>query len=308
MILRFLLPIFSPIGWTIIGLLLFSFLNPYIALADSVAHFRLHLLMPLTIFTILRLSARRWRSVGVAVAVYGATVVSLYPSLPLIGQGGEDVSGKTLKLMQLNIASRNRKFDEVMGLVKAQQPDVITLQEVTRAAWPMLETLKRDYPTQLACRTNGRGNVVILSKWPSLSQDESLQCTENNRFGWLRLNVDGTPISVASLHLYWPYPYHQPEQVEALLPLIENMPKPVLIGGDFNASAWSANVLKIASASKTDIIAGLRLSLRLKIRSWLPRLVLPIDHVLVPKEGKARAVLGSNVGSDHLPVIATISY
>ncbi|MEP3629889.1 MAG: endonuclease/exonuclease/phosphatase family protein [Hyphomicrobiales bacterium] len=308
MILRFLLSIFSPIGWTIVGLLLFSFLSPLFALAESVAHFRLHLLMPLTIFTLLRLSARRWKSVGIAVVVYGATVASLYPALPFIGQEPLIEGGKTLKLMQFNISFNNRRFDEVTTFVKSEQPDVITFQEITRAAWPMLESLKQDYPTQLACRTNGVGNVVILSKWPSTQNNESTQCTENNRFGWLRLNVDGKLISVASLHLYWPFPYHQPEQVEALLPLIKDMPKPMLIGGDFNATPWSANVSKIASAAEGDLISGLRLSLRTNIKSWLPRLVLPIDHVMTAKGMQARAVLERNIGSDHLPVIATISY
>lgn len=308
MILRFLLPIFSPIGWTIVGLLLFSFLSPYLALADSVAHFRLHLLMPLTIFTILRLTARRWRSVGIAAFVYVATLVSVYPSLPFLGQGKLESDGKTLKLMQLNIAFVNRRFDEVLAVVESEKPDVITLQEITRAAWPMLETLKRDYPTQLACRTNGVGNVVILSKWPNVPHNETTQCTDNNRFGWLRLNVGGKLISVASLHLYWPYPGSQPEQVATLLPLIKDIPQPVLIGGDFNASPWSASVSKIAEVSKTDLIAGLRLSFQLTIRSWSSPLVLPIDHVLAPQETKARAILGPNVGSDHRPVIATISY
>ena len=308
LLFRFLLLIFSPIGWTIIGLLLFSFLNPFIALADSVAHFRFYLLVPLTIFTILRLSARRWKSVGIAVAVYAATVASLYPSLPFVRQEPESAGGKTLKLMQLNIAYTNRQFDKVMTLVDSEQPDVITFQEITRAAWPMLENLKQSYPTQLACRTKGVGNVVILSKWPSTQNNELTQCTENNRFGWLQLNMDGKLISVAGLHLYWPFPYFQPEQVESLLPLLKDIPKPVVIGGDFNAAPWSANVSKIAAASQTDLIAGLRFSFRLTFSSWLSRFVLPIDHVMVPKGAKARAVLGPNMGSDHLPVIATISY
>ncbi|MEP1441686.1 MAG: endonuclease/exonuclease/phosphatase family protein [Hyphomicrobiales bacterium] len=308
MILRFLLPIFSPIGWTIVGLLLFSFLSPFVALADSVAHFRFYLLMPLTVFTLLRLSARRWKSVGIAVAVYAATVASLYPALPFIGQGPLVDSGKTLKLMQFNIGFNNRQFDEVITFVSSEQPDVITFQEITRAAWPMLESLKQNYPTQLSCRTNEVGNVVILSKWPSTLNDEAAQCTENNRFGWLQLNVDGKLISVAALHLYWPFPYYQPEQVEALLPLIKEVPKPVVMGGDFNASPWSVHVSKIATAADVELIAGLRWSLRTILRPWLPSLVLPIDHVMMAKGMRGRAVLGPNIGSDHFPVIATISY
>ena len=93
----------------------------------------------------------------------------------------------------------------------------------------------------------------------------------------------------------------------AAIPLaLENLPERRIVCGDFNATPWNAPFQQMRA--DTGLSTG-------STTTWLPTwpanlpalLRVPIDHVLVSGQlTVAEAKLGAPMGSDHLPLIATI--
>jgi endonuclease/exonuclease/phosphatase (EEP) superfamily protein YafD len=113
------------------------------------------------------------------------------------------------------------------------------------------------------------------------------------------------PLWLVSLHLHWPFPYQQPDQVKWLLPILEALDDPVLIGGDFNMVPWSYTLKSVARATDTKLsgYAGGTFELSYvyqdnDLATWMP--LLPIDHILVPASGPAVSLeRRPQLGSDH---------
>lgn len=215
---------------------------------------------------------------------------------------GTEVRAPDLTLLQFNARFDNRTPDAILSQVAAARPDVITLQEVSRTTQMILERLQADYPFRVLCPFTAVGGVAVLSRHPATGE----WCLEDQGFAGLRVVIGGREVTVAALHLHWPWPYRQQEQIDRLLPELAGLPQPVVIAGDFNAAAWSNAVRLIAVRSQTVPISGLRLTLRMGPPVLGPPAMLPIDHVLVPAGSVAQASRGGEAGSDHLPLIARI--
>ena len=115
-----------------------------------------------------------------------------------------------------------------------------------------------------------------------------------------RIALPDGEVTVASLHLHWPWPYGQQAQLVELLPALQALKGPVFIGGDFNIVAWSDVMARIEAASETKAISGFRFT-----KSLLSGVIqLPIDHILAPPNWPASASIGPRLGSDHNSVIA----
>ena len=144
---------------------------------------------------------------------------------------------------------------------------------------------------------------AVLSRFPKVAE----KCLSRLGLVWMTVNIDGKTLTVASLHLHWPYPYGQWQQIEDLRREFAAMPRPVLIAGDFNAAPWSESVRRIAEATSTQPLPGLRLSLRMGSAGIGPYLMLPIDHILAPAGTSIGSIkLGPPIGSDHLPIVGLI--
>lgn len=261
-------------------------------LFDSVSVMRLHVLISLCVVTILLLLAQKWRSGLVFAGLVTAGVIAMIPYILM-----DDTKGG-LKLLQSNLLFRN-DASALVSYVQDAQPDILTLQEVTDQSLANLDRIRADYPHQVYCTFASVGGVAILTKFPPLEAGSG--CREGDGLVWTRVMTPNGAVTIASIHLFWPYPHHQAEQIERLLPYLEGMPRPVLIGGDFNNVAWSHNIHRIERATGTRAISGIRLSFDV-YKGWGR---FPIDHVLVP-DGKGSARLGANLGSDHKSIIAAL--
>lgn len=176
--------------------------------------------------------------------------------------------------------------------------DVALLQELSAQNGELTGLLADVLPHQAVCPSNTPGTVSILSRWPF--QGEPF-CATGVGLVWVRMALPQGEAAVASLHLDWPWPYGQPEQVAQLLPKLRELPRPVILGGDFNAVPWSQTVARIAEATNTRRAGPLRASFSL---GGLP---ITIDHLLVPDGWNAATAMRPGFGSDHLGQRATLS-
>jgi len=288
--------------------LIFSFLASWLPLADSVAHFRFHLLVGLTLAAALLTVARDWRQAGLAWAVSLAGFISLAPAFPAWGTAEAGGAGPSLTVVQLNLSFRNRTPDAVADFIRGEAADIVTLQEVTGKTVRVIELLGKDYPYRIRCPFSSHvGGVAVLSrlrKAPGPSQG----CVEGKGLAWLRVMAGGRPVSVASMHLHWPYPFGQAPQIDRLEGRLRDIPRPVLVAGDFNAAPWSHAVSRIADATDTTVAGGLRFTFFMGTGRWAPSIAMPIDHILLPAGFSPAAIrAGPGPGSDHRSVVARLA-
>jgi endonuclease/exonuclease/phosphatase (EEP) superfamily protein YafD len=287
--------------------LIFGFLAPRLPVADSLAHFRFHLTIAMALVALVLFVARDWRAGGIACAVALAGFVGLAPAFPLWRAAASGGPAPSITLVQLNLSFRNRRPEAVADFIRAEGADVVTLQEVTRNTGRVIELLGDDYPHRVRCPFARVGGVAVLSRLPRVP-GPSEGCVEGEGLAWLRVMADGRPVSVASVHLQWPYPFGQAPQIDRLQARLQSIPRPVLLAGDFNAAPWSHAVGRVAAATETEVAGGLRFTFQLWPGRWAPSIGMPIDHVLLPAGISPTQVrLGPGLGSDHRSLVARLA-
>lgn len=289
-----------------IGLmLLLGLLAPWHPLADSMAQFRYHLVVAAGVVLALLSLIRAWRWAGCLLVSLLAGFAGLVATVtPDTVAKAAVTPAPPLTLMQFNLLYDNKSLESVIGLVRERRPDFVTLQEITPANHYVLAALSKEYPYQVRCHYSRSGDVAVLSRHPQVAGSAD-GCVPDDGLSWMQVEIDGWRMSVAALHLRWPYPFGQNRNIDRLEAYLKNIPKPVLMGGDFNSAPWSHSVRRIERAVDAKAVRGLRLTLKVRPYSWAPAVRLPVDHILVPKGMVADSVeTGPNIGSDHLPVIA----
>jgi endonuclease/exonuclease/phosphatase (EEP) superfamily protein YafD len=292
-------------------LIVFSMLAPWMAAADSVGHFRFHLTVALLVAVALQVATRQWRPALAGVAVSAVGIAGMAPAIPAWGtrQAGAEISDTALPLtlVQLNLSFRNAAPEAVADFVRREKADVVTLQEVTAGTGRVILMLAREYPYHVLCPFAPVGGVAVLSRLP-MAPGASRGCADGQGMAWIRVIAAGQPVSIASMHLHWPWPFRQNDQVARLRDGLREIPRPVIVAGDFNAAPWSESVARVARDTDTTVARGLRFSFDIRIADWTPPISMPIDQILLPSGVVPLQIrLGPRSGSDHRSVIAELS-
>lgn len=290
--------------------LAFGFLSPWFPVADSFAHFRFHLLLALGIAAVALILLRAPVRAMLAFALILPGIGGLAPALPAATNATKLEQQAAFTLVQLNLNFLNENADDAVRMIRESNADVVTLQEVSSFVWVKVASLFQDYPYNVVCQYSRVGAVAVFSRLPFASENGPRQgCVVGEGLGWVRVKFGDRPVTVASLHLTWPFPFGQTTQLDRLESHLRALPRPVIVGGDFNAAPWSHSVRRVGEATRASAVEGLRLTLYRPSLNWVPGLGLPIDHVLTPPGLVTHSIRrGPNVGSDHLPVIARLGF
>lgn len=274
-------------------------------IGDSLSLFRPLLVPVLAVLSILLLLSgpRRLALAGFAAALLGG--VTLIPPGPVVTLPAE---ARVYGIYQKNLLFRLPAIAPVAEDILASGADFVTLQELHQRNRPILDALRETHPHQHFCPFAAVGGIAVLSRYPGIYGQTV--CASGAGLAAMRVATPDGPLWVVSLHLHWPYPYRQASQVEELLPLLEGLEGPVVLGGDFNMVAWSHAVRAIAGATRAEnaghVGGTFALSHAVKgenILSRMPR--LPIDHVLVPEGAALQSVeRRPRLGSDHHGIMA----
>jgi endonuclease/exonuclease/phosphatase (EEP) superfamily protein YafD len=212
----------------------------------------------------------------------------------------------TIKVVTFNVWVHNQHLDQVADFLAAEAVDVVLLQEVTaghRAA--LLPRLQEAYPHVLTCDCR---NQVLLSRRPWIETGSNPASASAPGLVWARFaDPRGGTYRVVGLHAA--YPLRPGDQAEHYAWLTETFSQeqadPVILAGDFNLTPWSYKLALFAHG--TGLVRHSTF-----LRSWpsegrLPVPVFPIDHVFSSPGIRTIAMAtGPKLGSDHLPVIATL--
>ena len=296
------LGLFIGAGVTVMGLL-----APFAPSLEMVNHFRPFtfggFLLLLTIALVFRL--RRWL---VAVALFALLngVLFVFPvTFQATAASPADTSASAMKVVSFNIWVGNRPMDNIERFLRAEGADVVLLQEIdAEHAAALLPRLKDIYPHQLSCADSRACLLAMLSRTPWTEAEYKHGSYESPALIWARYGEGDDAYRVATLHHAWPFQaYAQANHTDWLIAWRHSIREPLLIAGDFNLTPFSWKLSKFAWKTGLKRYSTYQ-------RSWPGHRYTPaflIDHVFSTDTFKPIDVrTGPALGSDHLPIIATV--
>lgn len=282
---------------------------------DSFGHFRAHLALAVAAGGLMLAATTYWKQGLLAMALGAAALWTTLPAFPIGGPPGaaasEADSGQAVyRLLQLNLRFDNPAPEKVLSLIGRTKPDVVTLEEVSKAWRPRLSLIAAIYPYSVVCSAPTHiGGVAILSRRP-FAKGEAGRCANRGSLATADVDFGGRVLRVAALHLGWPWPADQWRQLDSLRSDFAGIGDTVLLAGDLNAVTWSATVRRVEKDAGLTHVPGIG-------STWLdrrmpdalrPYIGLPIDQVFHKGEvAVLSAKTQESVGSDHLPVLVQFS-
>ena len=272
--------------------------------------FRPQLTLALALAAALALPVRRFGTAvgGLVVALLGVALL-----VPAVRDAGPEVPAEpatTVRLLALNLAHRNDDVAAVVGLIRRERPNVITFSELTPEWARALAPALASYRVRATEPREGAIGIGLYGR-DALSQPRVVRL-----FGDERPSVeaalalpDGRRARILSVH---PPSGLEPgslaahrDAFSALGAWAEERGPLAAICGDLNAVPWMRTLrATVERGGLRAIVPGGPVG-----GSWprVPRrLRAPIDGCLVGSDLRARAELGPDVGSDHLPLLVEL--
>ena len=248
---------------------------------------------------------------------------------------------RVLNVVTFNISRLNHSVNNVEKWLRSTNAHLVLLQELPKGyATNGIINLKDRYPFQIREPIDVRnyGNMV-LSKYP-VTNTEYLALEEGEKYYWtqkLTINVGRQKIAVYNVHLVHPFQWEasvsasnnnslvppipkydnsrRDAQVRRLLTALKTEPLPFIVAGDFNMTD-QAEMYDSLTASMHDAFLeagmGMGLTWPIPVSGGFSAIITPlfrIDYILHSADISAiRAGVGPMLGSDHLPIYATLQF
>jgi endonuclease/exonuclease/phosphatase (EEP) superfamily protein YafD len=293
--------------WGLAAATLAGFAGGWHWLVDLTAHFRWYWLLAALVWFAL---AGRWLGRGailcLLVAVVGnAAAILPYWVPPEPGRTG----GDPVRIVSLNLLVGNPDRQRAPAYLRDCGADVLVLLEVDDAWARALEQLADRYPHRLVEPRADSFGIAVLSRLP-LVESRVVPLAGGPPVIAARVERDKAVFLLLAAHP--PPPMSEPQaatrdaQLAAIGEVAAAAPWPVVVAGDLNTTPWSHAFRGLVDRGRLrDSALGRGVQGTWNARLWAPR--IPIDHVLVAERiGVAARGVGPDVGSDHLPVEATL--
>lgn len=274
------------------------------------------LLLPAIILLGVTMARRRW--LLAAVSSFTTVCLALWevPVLWPVNRAPPASSTGRIRLFDANVAQDNFNLRGIAGEIAADHPDVIALEELTPpAAMSLIKTgVLSDYHWSLIESKPGPGGMGVWSDIPVSDQGTWLSDgTQVEIDMWLH-PTGGPAVRFDVIHVYAPVGAGQPamwrQQLAGVRAHLASEPHPLLVAGDFNATADDEPFQRILGLGLSDaaVLAGRGWEMTWpRNQSWVIP-YLRLDHVLLSGALTVSAYrLGVGRGSDHRPVLAVIA-
>lgn len=289
---------------------LFDRFAPALAIAE---HFALQILGAAVLLTLLALlfKLRAWAVAGSAIALFNLVIV--WPFLPLPGavQAAPAVAARPgLRVVSLNVWYLSDRYDAVLDYLRNSNADLIGLVEVSPEWRAALQPLEAIYPYRSDCiGAVANCEEILLSKYPFEASAAGRIDGHLPVVVWGRIAWQGRSVTIAETHVTRPIragdPRSQGWQMDRLAGYLDTLGPDLVVMGDFNSAPWSRNQGTLRKT--TGLMNNGRLALTWPAWGW-PFVRLPIDQIFTRGDLQISGFkAGPDLGSDHLPVEATIS-
>ncbi|WP_462380947.1 endonuclease/exonuclease/phosphatase family protein [Pseudomonas sp. Marseille-QA0892] len=221
-----------------------------------------------------------------------------------------------ISVMAANVLTPNRNADGLIALVRRHQPDVLVTLE-TDAWWERkLGALATEYPHSIRCPLDNLYGMHVFSRLP-LENAETRYLVEDDVPSMHALVAVSESLKVRMhfLHPAPPSPTENDESTERDVELLlvaksveDDGDVPIIVAGDLNDVAWSANTRLFRKTSGLlDPRVGRGMVNSFHAKYWFLR--WPLDHLFHSHHFTLiRMQRLAYFGSDHFPVLVELQY
>lgn len=278
-----------------------------------------HIGLACLVAAILALALRRWRLLGLSLAV---AIVTLAPDLwSYRTKSPPPPAGDTLRIASVNIFAINHSPRYMLPELSRIDADILLVQEWNDWHEGYLTPLiTAQYPHQLRFAHSGTRGMAIFSKIPFEETtppgvDVRLS-PQGMRFQRIVVEHEGRGLAIYNVHPVSPARLGAivwgQRQIAELLDAVANEDQPYILAGDFNAATHTSNLDAIQDLGLTEAhgLAGRGRGTTWPSRTWKRRLPgVRIDHIFLSDELTATSAdVGRYHGSDHLSVFADVGW
>jgi len=278
-----------------------------------IAHFRPHMAVLSLVSLGVAVLSRARASGALSLGLLAINIVPLVPYLG-IAASAERVPPANLRVLTLNMHGSVTDRSALQELIRSEQPDLVILSEISGGIAALAAEISALPPYSSGEPGGVLDSVVMFGRWPLVNVRH--ERTPDDEAGVLSATLCASErwpgcLSVVALHAAPPFgagAATQAQQLEIAAQLAVTSPeRRVLLAGDLDLTPWSPAFTELLSRSHL-VDSGLRRGLTATWLSRVPFAGLLIDHVLVsPSIAVANNRLGSDVGSDHFPVIVDLA-
>jgi len=222
-----------------------------------------------------------------------------------------------IRVMAANVLTPNRGADKLIALVREHRPDVLVTLESDDWWETQLDALSEDYPHSIRCPLDNLYGMHVWSRLP-LENAETCFLVEDDvpsMHARVRLNTQ-VAIRMHFLHPAPPSPTENDESTERDVELLlvaksvkdDEPDTPIIVTGDLNDVAWSANTRLFRKISGLlDPRVGRCMVNSFHAQHWFLR--WPLDHLFHSHHFQLVSIQRlPSFGSDHFPVLVELQY
>jgi endonuclease/exonuclease/phosphatase (EEP) superfamily protein YafD len=263
------------------------------------------------------LFAHRRALAGVSLVLVGLQLWWVVPDFDPISHLQPAPPGSArFRLFDVNVAQSNRNLSEIAAEIRHDNPQAVTMQELTPVGWASLEAsgVMRRFRYDLVKAQSGSFGMAMWSVYPLEGKDMWLAAGHPELRAWVEL-PGGRRFRLDVLHTTAPYlgpdePAQWGYQMAAIRSELAGEPRPLVAVGDLNATWYDWHFQALLSLGLRDaaVVAGQgwRMTWPRDQEPVVP--YLRIDHILFSKGVSLQSYrLGQGKGSDHHPLLVSIA-
>ena len=298
--------VLSAAGSSICLASLTGFIGQYWWLLDLTSHFRVQYFLLLFGIAVGFGTVRKYQQAAVF-AIF--SLINLFVIIPgyIYPNVGKQSARQHFRALLLNVNTNNENYDLVEKLIEKNDPDIIVLEEVDSAWIRSLSGIQKDYPYSIIRARGDNFGIALFSRSPLKTADIAYIGKADVPSIVTRMQVGTSTLTILATHPLPPvgagYAHLRDDQLSSLSETIREIEKPVIVLGDLNTTPWSFHFRDLLKESGlSDSCRGY--GIQGTWPSFFFPLRIPIDHCLHSSEVTIlNRKIGSDVGSDHLPLI-----
>lgn len=222
----------------------------------------------------------------------GLSFVASFVTLPASAQAP---AAREIIHYQKNIRVGHSRPPELVREILSFRPDTISLQEIAEKDKPVLDLLRASYPSQHYCFVEHLSGIAALSRWPMV------QGTQTCFGGWgiagFQVEMPEGRVWVLSAHIEVFFEGLRPQILRALIPQLEALDGPAIIGGDFNSEPYFTSTQRLSAAAGVK-----RIGRPVSTFTLFDRFGVAIDHIMATR-GEGIIMQRPKLNSDHYGVV-----
>jgi endonuclease/exonuclease/phosphatase (EEP) superfamily protein YafD len=289
---------------------LLSHLGNLHQILELTTHFRLQYLFGGLFTLILYSFAKRKVEIFLCLFCIGLNAIDI---IPWHFSAAQPNSGQPLRVIVANVLTSNKRYNDFIQFVQQENPDAIVIMEIDETWQKQLQPLKQILPYSIEEPSSDNFGIALFSKFPLQNPVTHYWAEGAYAVPSLTANIsiNQKPITLVATHPLPPlksdYFMYRNQHMIDMANYVKKLENPTIVMGDLNMSMWSPNFRQFI---KTTGMKSTRQGFGVQ-PSWpvdSPFLLIPIDHCLVSSDLAVKHNrIGSDIGSDHYPLIADIS-